>query len=144
MCSLFLWPQKPLGRKWWEYWPGEQSGNESRGRCAGDVMGVWRDGIRKKMGRRREDEGLLKKLIETIVCGIGIWLEGSGTKVCREGNSNRRAVVSEAMLIGYPEEKTKSEFCPDLITDPLLVLGKLLQPLHITSLCEMKTVQLHR
>lgn len=88
MCSVFLWPQKPLGRKWWECWPGEQSGNGGLGRHAGDVTAVWRDAIKKKMERRREDEGMLKKLMKTIVCGIGIWLEGSGTKVCREGSSD--------------------------------------------------------
>lgn len=142
ICSLFLWPQKPLGRRWWEYWPGEQSGSEDLGRHAGDVIGVWKDGIKKKMGKRRGNDGMLKKWMKIIVCGTGILLEGSDTKVCRTGSSKSWAVLSEAVLFGYTEKRKKAESCPDLITGPFLVLGKLLQPLHISSLCRMKTVQL--
>lgn len=58
----------------------------------------------KKMGRRKENEGMLRKLMKTIVCGIGIWLERSGTKVCREGSSSE---LSEAVLFGYSEEKSR-------------------------------------
>lgn len=141
MFPLSVTP-KAIGRMWWKYWPGEQSGSGDLGRHAGDVIGVWKDGIKKKMGKRRGNEGMLKKWMKIIVCGIGILLEGSDTKDCRTGSSKSWAVLSEAVLFGYTEKRKKAESCPDLITDPFLVLGKLFQPLYISSLCRMKTVHL--
>lgn len=111
MCLLLLRPQKPLGRKRWEHWPGEQSSNGGLGTHEGHVTGVWRDGRKKEMGRRREGEGVLKKLMNTNLAFD--WKDQAPRSVEADslrGRSDSWAAPSETMLFGYTVQKQRVWF----------------------------------